>query len=199
MIRLSQALKRFIFGLIALALVACQNKPVSFHGADIKGAPYGQSWRLTDQTGQTRQAKDFKGHVQLVFFGFTHCPDICPGALHRMQSALQLIPADDLKKHPVDILFITVDPDTDTVAAMGEYLKTYDVPIVGLTGSLAELESAAKDFKVYAQQSPQNSKMFEHSGFIYAMDMQGKARLLYAPETPAKDIAEDVRNLMAEG
>jgi protein SCO1/2 len=154
---------------------------------------------LTDQTGKPRQAKDFKGHIQLVYFGFTQCPDICPNTLQRMQAALELIPAGDLAQHPVDLLFVTVDPDTDTVEALNTYLKSFQAPIIGLTGSQAEVELAAKDFKVYAQQSSKTPKMFEHSGFVYAMDTQGRARLLYAPETPAKDIAEDLRNLIAEG
>jgi protein SCO1 len=186
-------------GIILFALSACQNKPIPYHGADIKGAPYGQNWSLTDQTGKPRQAKDFKGHIQLIYFGFTQCPDICPNTLQRMQAAVELIPAGDLVQHPVDMLFITVDPETDTVAALKDYLQSFHAPIIGLTGSQAEVELAAKDFKVYAQQSAKTPKMFEHSGFVYVMDVQGRARLLYAPETSAKDIAEDLRNMIAEG
>lgn len=200
MMRSFQSVKTYLFlGLLAIAVAGCQNKPIPFHGADIKGAPYGQAWVLTDQTGHTRQAKDFKGHIQLVYFGFTQCPDICPATLQRMQAALDLISPEDQAKHALDIVFITVDPETDTVTTLSEYLKPFGTHVIGLTGTQAEVDAAAKDFKVYAQQSSKTPKMFEHSGFIYAMDSQGRARLLYAPETSAEDIAEDIRNLIAEG
>jgi len=200
MMRSFQSVKTYLFlGLLAIAVAGCQNKPIPFHGADIKGAPYGQAWVLTDQTGHTRQAKDFKGHIQLVYFGFTQCPDICPATLQRMQAALDLISPEDQAKHALDIVFITVDPETDTVTTLSEYLKPFGTHVIGLTGTQAEVDAAAKDFKVYAQHSSKTPKMFEHSGFIYAMDSQGRARLLYAPETSAKDIAEDIRNLIAEG
>jgi len=195
-----QSVKIFCLAVtLATALAGCQNKPLPFHGADIKGAPYGQAWVLTDQTGHTRQAKDFKGHIQLVYFGFTQCPDICPATLQRMQAALDLISPEVQAKHTVDIVFITVDPETDTVSTLSEYLKPFGSHVIGLTGTQEEVDAAAKDFKVYAQQSSKTPKMFEHSGFVYVMDTQGRARLLYAPETSAKDIAEDIHNLIAEG
>lgn len=185
--------------LLALALMGCQKKPIPFHGADIQGAPYGQNWALSDQEGRHREAKEFKGHIQLVYFGFTHCPDICPVTLQRMQAALEQIPADTLAKQPVDILFFTVDPDTDTAPVLQSYLKSFGAHVTGLTGTHEQVDLAAKDFKVYAQQASKTSQMFEHSGFVYLMDKEGRARLLYAPETSAKDIAEDVINLITEG
>jgi|APCry1669189844_1035258.scaffolds.fasta_scaffold12246_2 protein SCO1/2 len=198
MIPFAQKIRLYLFAsLCVLALVACQNKPIPFHGADINGVTYGKNWLLTDQSGQPRQAKDYKGHLQLIYFGFTQCPDICPATLQRMQAALDLVPPETLAKQPIDILFITVDPETDTVEVLKNYLKPFGSHVIGLTGSQAEVDAAAKDFKVYVQQSSKNSKMFEHSGFIYLMDKEGRARLMYAPETSAKDIAEDLGYIVA--
>ena len=191
-------LRLYFISILAMAVLAgCENKPVAFHGVDINGSSYGQNWTLTDQNGQKRQPGDFKGHLQLVYFGFTQCPEVCPAALQKMKSAYELIPEAVRASKPIDILFITVDPSTDTVALLKSYLQPFGSTVIGLTGTQEEVEKAAQDFKVYAQRAKQTA-MFEHSGFIYALDSQGRARLLFAPETPAQEISEDLRRLIAE-
>ena len=195
--RLSRGLPRLVAALVAgLLLAACSPNQLPFKGADITGSGYGQTWKLIDGTGQQRGVTDYQGKVLLVYFGFTHCPDICPATLGHLKDVLRLL-GD--KADQTQVLFVTVDAENDTPTALAKYLESFGPHFTGLSGSAAALEAAAKDFRVYAKNTSAGQGVaFEHAGFVYALDRQGKPRVLYGPETPPQDIASDVSRLLSQ-
>ena len=137
----------------------------------------GGDFTLTDTTGKSVSDADFRGRVMLVFFGFTHCPDICPVTLGTMSKMVgQLDEATAAKLAPV---FITVDPERDTADVMKGFLANFDKRIIGLTGTPEQVKQAASAYRAYyaknvAPGSNDNNYMVDHSGFIYLMGKDGK-------------------------
>ncbi len=151
------------------------HKPGPSSRAVSSGTPLIKSgFALTDHTGRKRTDRDFSGRWQLVFFGFTHCPDVCPTSLSLMSQILDALGKDAQHIAP---LFITVDPSRDTPEVLRQYLAPFHSSIVGLTGSEDEVRSAAKSFRVYYSQFKQNGApdgyLVNHSGYIYLMRPDG--------------------------
>ena len=140
-------------------------------GKALIGGPF----TLTDHTGKRVTEKDFLGKYMLVFFGFTHCPDICPSGLQVMSAALERL--GDKAKDVVPV-FITLDPERDTPEKIGEYVKSFDARFVGLTGSKEEVAAAAKAYRVYYQFVPDEKNKGEytidHAAIIYLMGKDGE-------------------------
>ena len=156
----------------------------------------GGPFQLVDQNGKTVTDADLKGKWHLVFFGYTHCPDTCPTALNEMALALdQLGP----KKSSVGVMFITVDPERDTPAVLKDYLASFDAPVVGLTGTPAEVAQAAKDYRVYYAKHPRPDGGYDmdHSAVIYIMDPQGRFTATFTPDAPADEIAKRLEKLVS--
>lgn len=130
---------------------------------------------LQDASGKTVKASDFRGRYLLVYFGFTHCPDICPTSLLLMSNALEQLGAKAAKIQPI---FITVDPERDTPKLVGTYVSHFGKNFVGLTGTPAQVKQAADNFKVfYSKVDTKESALgyvVDHSGFIYLMGPDGK-------------------------
>ena len=148
-------------------------------GKALVGGPF----TLTDQTGKRVTEKDFRGRYMLVFFGFTHCPDICPSALQVITAALNKL-GDKAKD--VTPVFISLDSERDTPEKLAEYLKSFSGRIVGLTGSKDEVASAAKAYRVYYQIVPDGKTAGEytidHAAIIYLMSKDGEF-LTHIPHT----------------
>ena len=151
----------------------------------------GGPFRLVDQNGRTRTDADFRGKYMLVYFGFTHCPDVCPTSLAAMAQALDMIGDKAARVTPV---FITVDPARDTPKVVGEYMKAFGPTFVGLTGSQAAVDAAAKQYRVYATRRdlPGGQYAMDHSNVVYLMGPDGKIVSYYndaiTPEILAKDL-----------
>ncbi len=143
----------------------------------------GGSFTLVDATGNTVTEQNFSGQYMLVFFGFTHCPDICPTSLLVTKNALER-----LGKKGKDIIpvFITVDPERDTADVIGRYVKNFGERVVGLTGTPEQIKKAANAYKVFYQKvEDKNSGLgytIDHSGFLYLMGRDGKY-LTHFPHT----------------
>lgn len=157
-------------------------------------ASVGGPFTLVDQHDNTVTDQSFRGRWMVVFFGFTHCPDICPTALNDMSMTLQeLGPAAD-KVQPI---FITVDPERDTVQAMAEYVANFDPRIVALTGTPEQVAQAAKAYRVYYKKVPQgDGYTMDHTGILYVMDPQGRFMTHFTPNTPPADMAARIRKLL---
>jgi protein SCO1/2 len=152
-------------------------------------------FELVDQTGRTVRDEEFDGKWQLVFFGFTSCPDICPTTLANVTAALeQLGPAAE-KLRP---LLITVDPERDTPPVLKEYLTAFDPRILGLTGTPAQVEQALRSFRVYASKRPLESGDYtmDHSAFIYLMDPAGHYAAHFGPQEPVERVVEKIRAMV---
>lgn len=137
----------------------------------------GGDFTLVDGAGKTVTAEDFRGRYMLVYFGFTHCPDICPTSLLLIENALARMNGDSKKIVPV---FITLDPERDTPEIVGQYVKHFGARFIGLSGSPAQIRRAADAYKVYySKVEDENSAlgyMVDHSGFMYLMGPDGAYR-----------------------
>lgn len=143
----------------------------------------GGDWTLVDGTGMVRTSSDFRGQYQLVYFGFTHCPDICPTSLLLIDAALTALGSKADKVTPI---FITLDPERDSPEAVGQYVSHFNPRMVGLSGSPEQVARAAEAYKVYYRkvEDPQSAMGYvvDHSGFIYLMGPDG-AYITHFPHT----------------
>lgn len=187
----------FVAVLIAL-LSACSpaSEEASFFGTDITGADFATGFKLTDHHGETRQLSDYKGKVIALFFGFTHCPDICPTTMADMAAAMKLMGKNS---DEVQVLFITVDPERDTQEVLAQFVPSFDSRFVGLTGTTEEIDQTAKAFKIFyakQQEAGQSGYSFDHSAGVYVYDKQGKIRVYLKYGQKPQEIAYDLSRLL---
>jgi protein SCO1/2 len=183
---------------LAAGLAACGEKP-SFRSTDITGADFGKGFTLTDHNGATRTLADFKGKVVVMFFGFTHCPDVCPTTLAAMGQAMKQLGPDAER---VQVLLVTVDPERDTPAVLKQYVTAFDPRFIGLTGDAQAIARTTKEFKVIAQKNPgadPQSYTIDHSAGTYLFDTQGRLRLFMGYGQGPDVLVHDVRALLAQG
>ena len=182
--------------LLVAALAAC-NSGATFKSTDITGAEYGRKLDLTDHTGRARHLEDFRGKAVVLFFGYTHCPDVCPTTLAQTAQALKTLGADADK---VQVLFVTVDPERDTPQVLAKYVTAFDPRFIGLYGDAEATRRAAKEFKIFYEKGAggaPGSYSMDHSAQSYVIDPQGRLRLLVRPERIAEDLPADLRTLLA--
>ena len=154
-------------------------------------AAIGGPFQLTDQAGHTVTEKSLQGRPTLIFFGFTHCPDVCPTSLFEISEVLRALGKDADR---VNAYFISVDPDRDTTAAMKDYLSSFDPHLEGLTGNPDEVSKAITAYRVYAKKVPlkDGDYTMDHTALIYLMDRDGKFvapfNLKQTPEQAAADL-----------
>jgi protein SCO1/2 len=195
-ISLSSSLRFLSITICSLALLAgCDSRP-KFKSTDITGADYGQSLELADTTGRVRHLADFRGKAVVVFFGFTHCPDVCPTTLADMAGVMKSLGADADR---VQMVFITVDPERDTPEVLAQYVHAFDARFIALRGDLPATQRVAKDFKIYFEKRKEgDSYSVDHSAQSYVFDPQGRLRLLVRPQAIAADLPDDLRTLLRE-
>jgi protein SCO1/2 len=160
------------------------------------GVAIGGTFSLVDQNGKPVTDADLKGKWQLVFFGYTHCPDVCPTALNDLSLALDQLGA---KKNEVGIVFISVDPDRDTPAVLKSYVESFGGPIEALTGTAADVAQAAKDFRVFYAKHPTADGGYDmdHSALIYIMDPQGRFTATFTPDDTSDTMAARLKKLLS--
>nr|WP_322103779.1 SCO family protein [Paraburkholderia sp. J41] len=164
----------------ALALQGCGQQPPSFSNLDITGnTQFGKDFALPDTNGKTRTLADFKDKVVVLFFGYTHCPDVCPTTMAELSQALEQIGPENAKR--VQVLFVTVDPDRDSAQILSQYVAAFNPSFLALRpANEAQLKQVTKDFRVYYAKvpgtSPDNYTM-DHTAASYVFDPSGKLRL----------------------
>ncbi|MEK9284971.1 MULTISPECIES: SCO family protein [unclassified Bradyrhizobium] len=136
-------------------------------------AAIGGPFQLTDQHGKTVTDKSLKGKPTLIFFGYTHCPDVCPTSLFEISEVLRAMGKDADK---VNAYFISVDPERDTQAAMKDYLSSFDPHLEGLSGDPADIAKVITSYRVYAKKVPTKDGDYtmDHTALIYLMDRDGR-------------------------
>jgi protein SCO1/2 len=177
-------------------LVACDAGGPKFRSTDITGVDYGKALALTDHHGESRRLEDWRGKAVVVFFGFTHCPDVCPTTLADMAQVVRQLGTDAER---VQVLFVTVDPERDTQEMLAKYVPAFDPRFLGLRGSLEATRAVAKEFKVYFEKRPGETPgaySVDHSAQSYVIDPQGRLRLFVRHERIAEDLAPDLRTLL---
>ena len=158
-------------------------------------ATIGGPFKLVDQNGQPLSDQDVKGQPFLVFFGFTHCPDVCPTALFEVSQVLRALgPEADHTR----ALFITVDPERDTPSVMKDYLSSFDPHFSGLTGDPAAIAAVAKAYRVYYKKVPleQGDYTMDHTAIVYLMDKSGHFVAPFNLKRPAEAAAADLRRYL---
>jgi protein SCO1/2 len=185
-----------VAGATALILTRSAQTPrIETTGQALIGGPF----TLVDQTGKTVTDRDFIGRYMLIFFGFTHCPDICPAELQVMAAALDALGP---KSGEVAPIFVTLDPERDTPQAVGAYIKNFGKNFVGLTGSQASIAEAAKAYRVtfskfeYKDKDGQYGYSIDHSALLYFMGKDGEYITHFAYGTPAAKMTETMRSYL---
>lgn len=188
--------------LLALQLSGCADKEApkaeAFIATDITGSGYGGNFRLTDHNGKIRTPADFKGKVALLFFGYTHCPDVCLTRLSELSLVQKQLGEDAAR---VQVLFVTLDPARDSPEKLASYVTYFNQGFLALYGDEAETARAAGEFKVYYSKHDVGSAagyLLDHSAGIYAIDMRGRLRLLMNYGSEPAAIVHDVKLLLSE-
>ncbi len=178
-------------------LAGCKNEAPSFKSTDITGADYGKSLTLTNaSTGKPVSLEDFRGKVVLLFFGFTHCPDVCPTTLLKAAEVRKQLGGDAER---MQVLFVTVDPERDSAEVLSKYVPAFDPSFIGLRGDQAETNKAAREFKVFFQKVPNrdgSSYNVDHTAASYILDPEGRLRLFVRHTQPVEEIVSDLRQLL---
>jgi protein SCO1/2 len=204
--RLRRALAPLLPGLrlallvVAGLLAACSRSQTPWGLKDISGLMPPLDFTLTDAgNGATVHGKDFRGKVVLLYFGYTHCPDVCPTTLSLLGRAVAALGNDAAQ---VRVLFVSVDPARDTLAQLKTYAAAFGPQVVGLRGSDTELKALTKRYRVtygYGKPDAHGNYEVSHSSAIYVFDRQGKVRLLAGPGDNALVITADLERLLQSG
>jgi protein SCO1/2 len=181
-------LAAFVVGFLALGfavftLVLPHNR--------VTTAAIGGPFALTAPDGRTVTDKDMAGRPYLVFFGYTHCPDVCPASLAEISAVFKELGPDT----KATALFISVDPERDTPAAMKEYMSSFDPRIIGLSGTPEATASVEKEFKAYSKKVPDKDGTYtmDHIALTYLMDKDGQFVGAFNLDQPAKDAAAELK------
>lgn len=156
------------------------------------------NFSLTDHRGQRRTKRDFLGSWVLLYFGFTHCPDICPDELDKMSAVVATLDKDP-SLPAVQPLFITVDPERDDVSALAKYVKDFHPRLIGLTGTAEEVKHAGQDYRVYASPGPKDDDgdyIVDHTILIYLVNPDGLFLDYYNRMKSEEQIKESIKNHM---
>ena len=158
-------------------------------------ASIGGAFQLTDQSGQTVTEQNLKGKPTLIFFGFTHCPDICPTSLFEISEVLRAMGKDADR---INAWFVSVDPERDTAAAMKDYLSSFDPHLKGLTGNEAATAKVISSFRVYAKKVPTKDGDYtmDHTALIYLMDRDGNFIAPFNLKRKPEEAAEDLKRYL---
>jgi protein SCO1/2 len=191
-IRLLLVFAAFAVGLLlcfsVVLLVAGRGSAPIIAGPAAVGGPF----KLTDQNGKTITDGDLKGHPFLVFFGFTHCPDVCPTALAEISDIFDKLGPDAAK---VNALFVTVDPERDTPAALKEYLSSFNPRLIGVGGDADALAAVAKAYRVYYKKVPlkDGDYTMDHTAIVYLMDKNGHFVAPFSLKRRPEEAAADLK------
>jgi protein SCO1/2 len=189
---------RYLALVAACIVAACHSGLPSFQSTDITGADFGKAFALTDYNGKPRTLEDFRGQVVVMFFGFTHCPDVCPTTLAELAVAVKKLgPSGE----QVQVLLVTVDPERDTPELLAKYVTAFNPKFLALRGNADETARVAKEFKVIFQKvagpRPENYSM-DHSAGSYIFDRQGRLRLYVGYGRGADIFAHDIDLLLKQ-
>jgi protein SCO1 len=182
---------------VAVIMVLARN--TSLHGSLMNPAMPAPPLSLATTDSQTFDLTQERGQIVLVFFGYTSCTDICPATMAQLHQVLAQLGKQAAN---VKVVFVTVDPQRDTVDQMHQYLMTFDPAFVGLTGSMDQLTQIWKVYGVYRQIQPNAANpsdySIDHSSDIYLIDQKGDLRLTYSQGTDPQDIIQDIQTLLAQ-
>ena len=180
--------------IVAVALVGFAAFVLTSPGTRPRGALIGGPFTLEDGAGKTVSDQTLRGKPFLVYFGYTHCPDVCPTELARISDIL-----GKMGNKAIPALFITVDPERDTPKVMQDYVSSFNPAVIGLSGSPQAVEATEKTFRVYArkgQKQPDGDYSMDHSSIVYLMDKNGAFVEAFNVEQSPEDAAKDLEKYL---
>jgi cytochrome oxidase Cu insertion factor (SCO1/SenC/PrrC family) len=173
-------------------------RPAQISAVNSTRALIGGPFTLTDQDGRRVTEQTYRGKYMLVVFGYTTCPDVCPAELQTMANAMDALGPKAEKVNPI---FVTVDPERDTVERVAEYVKNFHASFVGLTGSPEDIKQAARSYRAYYARAEATGSatgyLMDHSAFIYLMNPQGEYVTHFAYGTAPEKIAATIEKAVS--
>jgi len=169
----------------------------TFHATDITGADFAKKLELPDVDGKPRTLADWKGKVTIVLFGYTQCPDGCPATMAEVAEVRKMLGADAARLQAV---FITVDPERDSAPILKAYVGNFGDDVVALRGTLEQTLATAKEFKVYYAKAPSKAPgayTMDHTAASFVFDPTGRVRLYVPYGGDPKNLASDIKQLLA--
>jgi len=188
--------KLLAIGALALLLVGCGEKP-SWQTMDISGVMPDLKFKLTSEDGSKVTQDQYAGKVNLLYFGYTNCPDTCPITLARLRNVIDTLPAAVAEQ--VEVLFVSVDPRRDTPKVLSSYTAAFGDKFIGLTGTGNELDALTQRYRTtygYGETDARGNYEVSHGSVVYAFDPGGKVRLLIRSDNSVKAIAHDISQLV---
>ncbi len=190
-------LRNILIVMVFLFLSGCDEVklPSPFHAAEVRAKFAQADFSLTDHNGKPRKLADFRGKIVVIFFGYVHCPDVCPTTMADLAQVMTKLGHDANK---VQVLFVTVDPERDTREILAQYVPAFHPSFLGLYGDAAATAKVARVFGVaYQRQPTQSGYNVDHSAGTFIADAEGRV-LLLAPFGQRADLmAEDIKLLLA--
>ena len=183
--------------LLLFLLAGCGDPKPKFELTDVTGAEFARSFQLTDHNGKPRSLAEFKGKVVVVFFGYTHCPDVCPVTLSELATVAKELGNDAQR---MQVLFVTVDPERDTPEVLAKYVPAFNPTFLGLYGDAETTARTAKEFKIFFQKQSTTGGGYtvDHSAGTYVYDTAGRVRLFSSYGQGAAKMLSDIRTLLAQ-
>lgn len=194
-----QRFRKITLGLVAatvLVAAGCSNSKTQWQLADVSGHLPDLQFSLTNDSGKATTATDYAGKINLLYFGYTHCPDVCPLALTHLHVVLQRLGAQGDRVH---VLFVSVDPTRDTPELLHQYVRAFDPRITGLTGTPQQIKALAKRYRgAFNREAakPDGSYEVSHSSGVFVFDAEGRARLLATSADSVDAIVHDLHSLL---
>ena len=182
---------------LALALVGCSQQPLSWDTKNITGIMPNLQFSLTNENGRAVHASDYAGKINLLYFGYTHCPDVCPLTLATVAQALKKIGPKAADQ--INMLFVSVDPKRDPPRVLKRYVHAFGPHIFGLTGTQQQLQDLTKRYRVayrYGKPDADGNYTVYHSAAIFVFDPSGKVRLVMNYKDGAAAMAHDLGQLV---
>lgn len=191
---------RLIAVLGVVVLCGCNNdkaQPASAAVNEAARPPFGGDFTLTNQDNQPFRLDQVRGRPAVLFFGYTSCPDMCPMTMSRIAAALKLVGGE---AHDVTTLFVSVDPQRDTPAALKEYVGSFSIPVIGLTGTPEEIARVASEYHASYQIVPTGTTNYlvNHTSAIFLIDRQGHLRQYFRFDEKPETLASALRTLLSE-
>lgn len=193
-----QAVAGLLVGLIAVIGFALANQTHTFAGTVLEPPKEMYDFQLKGPEDRVVRLSDFRGKYVLVFFGYTSCPDVCPTTLKELSGILKVL-GD--KADQVQTLFISVDPEKDTAKRLSGFIKQFDSRIMGLSGSMEDIQLTAKEYGIFFEKRPfgtEGAYSVDHTATLMLLDPNGGLRVAYPYGTSYKEIAADVRYLLSQ-
>lgn len=186
---------RLLGPILLLVLAGCEQQP-EWNGRDISGLMPPLEFELTGEDGEPITEEAFADQVVALFFGYTHCPDVCPPTLSRLAQAIKQLPEE--QRDQVEVLFVSVDPERDTPEHLKEYTDYFGDQVTGVTGEIPQLRKLTKRYRTtfsHGQPDEDGNYTVSHGQAVYLFDRSGKVRLMVRDEMSVDDLASDLERL----